>query len=685
MATKKQYENHAWMLEQLKTAQDADHDMRVQVREVHNFVDKRDGQWEQEWYDKNQGKPRYTFDMCNPIIDQIHGYMERMDFDITVRPQTGDASKEVAEAYDGLIRNIENISQAKNIYDRAGREVITAGFDCWEVVQDYVDGDSFDQDLFIKKIPNAVDRVWLGPHTEPDGSDAKMGWVLSGLTEADYKAKYPDRSVNASVDVDKEQTSYFHRQDLIVIGQFRYLLPVERTLVLMTNGNVYEDNAEFKQVADDLQRLGFEEQSRRTRKVLCMYVRNFDVNGWIDDKPKETVFKHWLNIVPCYGNFKVFDDKVTYWGAVEKLLDAQRVLNYSLSREIEEGALAPREKFMATEKQVKRHARMWESMNTDNSPVLLYDVDPDAPQPYKISGAQINPGLANITAAMKDIMGQSAGMFHASMGDNPGLQSGVAIQQLQDRGDQGNSKYMTARAISQTHTGRILVDAIPRVYTTGRQVRILDADGTFDVYTIGTQVQDAQTGEMVTINELSEGKYDVYCSVAPSFKSRQSETASTIIEMAKVDSSTLEMGADIVFKNIPSPGMDQIAERKRRQLFMAGLIPETQMTEEEKQEMAQMQAAQAEQGQQGDPNMVMAQGEYFKGQAAMISEQTAQVKVQGDLANTAAKIQIDAYNAETKRAELSMKQGKTAAEIEKLNIESVATLQQLAMPRGLPQ
>ena len=100
-------------------------------------------------------------------------------------------------------------------------------------------------------------------------------------------------------------------------------------------------------------------------------------------------------------------------------------------------------------------------------------------------GAQINAGLATLSESMRGILSDSAGMHAATMGDNPALQSGVAIDKLQDRGDIGNNKYSTAREIAQRHTGRILVSAIPEIYPPRRQVRILDEDGTTSMVTIG--------------------------------------------------------------------------------------------------------------------------------------------------------------------------------------------------------
>ena len=51
-----------------------------------------------------------------------------------------------------MVRNIQDISNAKHIYDAAGKSMVTGGFDGWRVVQEYVDESSFDQDLVIKSV-----------------------------------------------------------------------------------------------------------------------------------------------------------------------------------------------------------------------------------------------------------------------------------------------------------------------------------------------------------------------------------------------------------------------------------------------------------------------------------------------------------------------------------------------------
>lgn len=661
------FDDHAWVLEALYRAQEADSDRREKARECHSFIDDPDGQWEPGIKDRFKDKPRYTFDEVDQIVDQVAGDMERSDFDIRVVPSSGPASKESAKTYDGLVRHIENISGAKSIYDRSGRNVVTAGLDGWRVINSYLSDDSFEQDLIIEEIGNFLDRVWFGPHEKPDASDAKYAFIMAWLTPEDYEDQYPDRPVS-SLSVEKQVTQYFEsQQDMVAVGEFLYLKEVDRTLVLFSSGAVLEDDENLKATEDELAAAGITRVSERKGKKKVCCVRKFDRAGWID-KPVETVFQNWIPVVPVYGNFKLIDNTIKYRGVVQKLMDPQRVLNYSLSREIEEGALAPREKIVATLKQIEGFEEEWGRLNTSTDPVLPYNPDPEAPgPPSKIMGAQINAGLRTLSDTMERVITTTAGIYDANLGKNTGLQSGKAIEALQDRGDVGNNKYIAAREVAQRHTGRILVSAIPRVYSPGRQVRLLSEDGSFEMATIGQTVVDQQTQKPVTLNDLSAGQYDVVCESGPSFKNRQNETVRAIAELGAIDPTVVQMGKDIMINNIPSPGMDQLGRRMRRQAFTGGLIPPEDMTEEEQAEYQQMQG----QPPQESPEMVLARAEEAKGQAEIANAETkqqqvaleAQVKM-GELQVKQAQLKIDAFEAETDRFKAQIAEAEARANIQ---------------------
>ena len=56
------------------------------------------------------------------LCKRIWGEMAQNDFDIRVKPAGGDATKKLAKLYDGLIRNIETMSNASRVYAFGGQE-----------------------------------------------------------------------------------------------------------------------------------------------------------------------------------------------------------------------------------------------------------------------------------------------------------------------------------------------------------------------------------------------------------------------------------------------------------------------------------------------------------------------------------------------------------------------------------
>lgn len=656
------YNDIKQVLELLSKAQEVEKDNRDKVREVINFVEKEDGQWEPAVISQMNNRPRYTFDKCNPVVDSIAGEMEMANFDIRVRPAGGDASKDVAKVLDGMIRNIENISNAPHVYNQSGRNMVTAGFDAWRVVTDWADADSFDQDILIKKIANAVDRVWFDPNAEmQDMSDANYCFVLQALTKDVYDNKFPKGS-GMSVGDSRSYDVYYHKATQVIVGEFIYKKPYTRELALMSNGKVYEIDDDYKKVKDELSQLGVTEVKIRNRKSFKVMSRKFDGKDWLESE-KELPFS-WIPVVPTYGNFKISENKVIYRGVVNHLMDAQRVYNYAQSRAIEEGALAPRGKYWMTRQQAAKDLKSLQTLNTNADPVQTYThVDGQNP-PFWQGGAQINAGLQQTAGDMAGNITESSGIFAANQGESMGAnQSGIAIEKLQNKGDTSTVKYFSSQEMAICHTAKIIIDAIPKVYDTQRQVRILNEDGSFDMQVLNEQVFDQQSGQMITLNDLSMGTYDVTCEAGTSFKNRQQEAVRAITEIAQVDPTIIQTGADVLLNNITSPGIDVLAKRTRSSMIQQGLIPQDQWTDEETEQM-QQQMAQAEGQQQPDPMMVAAQAEMMKAEADRIQAETEAAKTMADIQAQEAKSAIDAFNAETNRQKVLVEAKKDGAEID---------------------
>ncbi len=571
------------MLVELSDTQTTEQDNRDAVKEADNFLNKRDGQWEDSVVSSWSNRPKYTFDQCNPVLDSIMSDMEAVDFAVKAIPAGGDSTIDMAKNYAGLIRNIENISSARYIYGSSARVMVGTGLSGWRIKTDFRDSDSFQQDLMIAPIDNFKERVWFDQGAvKQTMEDADHCWLLTALSKKDYDFSFKKGS-GLSVDEDRRYESYENKKEEVVIGEYLYKKYSKRKLVLMSNGAVYVVDDKFEQIREELYESGIQVVRERERDLATVYQRLFDGGNWLS-KPQKTVFEY-LPVIPCFANFGLSENKLVYWGAIEKLMDAQRVLNYAESKKIAESALKPIEKVYVTSDQIKTpevRATM-QTQNTNNDPIQVYDYVEGQPAPYRPQASQPDMILIETAKSSKEYINMAANLFDANRGQGLSGQSGETVRLLQNKGESSNYKYFNSMEIALTHSGKVLQRAIPKVYDTTQQLRILGEDGAHSMITILDKVKDKETGDIVEVNDLSKGSYDITYSSGPAYHNRQQETVTTFLEMAAVDPTILQMGQDILLNNIPTPGMSKLAERVRNKMLLSGLIPDDQMTEDEVQ------------------------------------------------------------------------------------------------------
>jgi hypothetical protein len=647
------YQDHSKVLLAVTDCQDNEEDMRQAVRDCQYFLEKADGQWEPDIIDSmtKSKRPRYTDDRCNPIVDSIAGEMEQNVFAIKVQSTGGEGSKDTAETIEGLIRNIENISGASLIYSSICRALVGSGLGGFEIVQDYIDADTFDQDLFIKPLEDFQNRVWFDEGSiMQDRSDAKWCIVIDEITLVDYEDQFPDGG-KQSIGQGKRSEAYARKVDTIAVGRFLYKKPVDIEIIRMSNGAVYKLDDKFESIRDELQLAGIvpevdEQGADKTRKrkshLVCQ--RYMDGGGWLGES-EETVF-NLLPVVPCYGNFKIIDRKVVYRGAINKVMDQQRVHNMAFSREVEDVVLAPKLKYWGTVKQREGHGATIASLNTNSNPWQDYNhVDGQAP-PFMQGGSQINPGLSALNINTADAINQAAGVFSAQQGNNVGLQSGVALEKQIDKGDISTRKYFTSFETSMRYAAKVIIGALPKSYDGARQQLILNEDGTSETVELNTKVYNEQTRESVMAHDLSIGEYSVNISVGAAYSSKQDQMVEAFTRIAAIDPTIMELARDVWFRNINQPGMEDVADRARAVAIRNGTIPQEQLTDEELQAIEQQQQNQQ---QQPDPMMVAAEAEMQKAQADMATAQNKSQELQINAQLESAKIELEREKVELQR------------------------------------
>ena len=595
---------HLAYLKQLSDFQESDLDQRQQARESDRFLLEKDGQWEENVARSldSQKRPRYTFDQVTPVVENIMADIEGMEFGSNVKPSAGEATKELAKTYEGMVRSIEADCNATDIYRSACRRLIRRGFDAWIVKAKFKNEWSFDQSLVIEPIPNAINRVWVAnTSSKPDSSDSDVAYVLTSVSPEAYKEQFPEGKGISIDDADLSENHSQYNPDVIVFGERYYKKESTKYICQLSNGEVVEKDDNFEKVTDEYAEQGITVVRSKKVKDYKIYHRFFDGGGMLS-KERETVFKT-LPVVTVYGNFELLGEnsKITYSGITTKLMDYQRVLNYGESRKIEEGALAPRKKLIMSKKMAAGNERQISSLNVSPDPVLFVTPDQEFGPVQELGGAQINPNLANLTADMAMGLQITGGTNNAMNGQYAGRMSEDALRMQIDRGTGATRKWVNSLVVGIKRTCEILVQTMPSVYDTKQQFMILGQDGAEEMIMLNDETYDNQTQQMVRVNTLNKGEYKVTCDAGPAFANKLEAGLSAMLNYAAIDPSIVQTGGDLMLKSIDAPLMDEMAARKRAQIVQAGMIPQDQLTDEE----LEAQAQQSQQPQPEDPAVML--------------------------------------------------------------------------------
>lgn len=669
---------HTLALKRHDTAFSVGRDQMDQAVDDTRFSQVPGAQWDDLSRKRRRNRPRLEFNKVQLSVNKVVGDQMQNRISPKVRPAGGEANKETAETMNGIIRNIQNQSNFQNTRNSSFKEAVTGGFGAWQVITQTPADDTFDQEIRIKAIPSAVTRVaWDPSAVDPNKRDAHYCFNDGWISLEEFNERWPEFAADS---ISSPGLGFFKRltnwmkADRVRISDYWVKEPVMKKLVQMTDGKVYEMDDDFDSVRDELAADGITIavtsqgnemiQERKSHKVVHYKISG----GAVLSGPNEWAGKH-IPIVPIFGYQMHIGEDHHYRGLVRFAKDPQRMLNHSMSNNLESVALAPKDPYWMTPEMIKGHEQQVKAMNVSNSPVQLYNNDPTAPGPPKRTGAPaINTAqITQIQMADKFIQ-DATGLFDVSLGDNPRNQSGKAILAQQAQGDSATFELLENLSMSIQYTGEILVDLMPKIYDTKRQVRIIQDDGETEMVMINEEVIDQQTGETVILNNLTQDKYDVTVDVAPSFKTQRIEAVNALTELGINNPQFAALSADLIAKNLQFSESEELTKRLRKVGASQGFID---LTEDEIKEQQEKDAANAPQDQGPSPIEQM-QMQQLKGQL----EEQALKNDALELANTALQLKIQSEQktpleeaAEEEQSIVDVE--KTEAEIAKIQSETL--------------
>lgn len=526
--------------------------------------------------DKTQdggARPCPVLDKTNQYVRQVINEERQNRAAIRIRPVDDKADKETAEVFTGIIRHIEDNSQAITSYTTAGEHAIDGGWGYWRLLTEYCDDDSFDQDILIKRIPNRF-SVATGPHTEPDGSDMREAVIWEDLDIEVFKDTYPNAKV-----VDFDQTDDWNTEDTVRVAEYMYLDESQsKNIHMFDDGSVLNDD-EYQQLTQIAQEIGSQPMKpvkSRTVKVKTVKWCKMTSAEVLD---KKDMLGTYIPVVKVIGEELVMPDgKTRLSGLIERAMDSQRLHNYSIAGFIEHVALAPRAPWIAEETQVAGYENDYSDANRKNIVLLKYKASSSEdghllPPPQRTPPAGIAPGWQQMLQNTEHGIEASMGMYGPTVGAKSQEKSGIALQEQKTQGAVGNYHFPDNLARSIQHTGRILVQWIPKVYDSQRVARMLGEDGAQDMAHLNPELETASAPrldkfgqEVGTIYNLNVGKYDVSISTGPSYTAKRQEAAENQIQLIQARPDVFSLIGDIIMSNMDWPGADKIAERLKTML-----------------------------------------------------------------------------------------------------------------------
>src|SRR5712691_9804073 len=152
-------------------------------------------QWDSGVIAERQGppaRPILTINKLPTFVHQVTNDQRQNRPAININPVGDRGDPEVAKAYRGMIRQIERASFADIAYDTAFESAARKGWGYWRVLTEFESQKSFKLVIRIARIRNAY-TVYLDPnHQEPDGSDAKYGFITELIPRSDFEDMWPD-------------------------------------------------------------------------------------------------------------------------------------------------------------------------------------------------------------------------------------------------------------------------------------------------------------------------------------------------------------------------------------------------------------------------------------------------------------------------------------------------------------
>jgi hypothetical protein len=519
-----------------------------------------------------EARPCLTINKLDGFIRQVCNQQRQARPRMKAHSMNSAANAKVADILTGIFKHIEVNSDADTAYDTAFEFAVRMGWGYYRVLTDYVREDSFDQEIYIEPISNPF-TVYFDPNSRmPDGSDAETCLITEVMSKKEFRAQYPNADDGGNFNnrgTGDADADWIMKEDIRIAEWWSTERKKTKLLLLSDGTQVFKDEAPSPEL---MAAAGITIVSERD--TLRKVIKWCKLTG-LEVLEESTWMGKYIPIVPVYGQQITIDDKRKKYGLVRMAKDPQRMYNYWRTALTESVALAPKAKWLLAEGQDEGHENEWAQANIKAAPVLRYkqkDIEGQpAPVPTRLQPEPPPAGIVEATNSINNDLQTVVGIFDSNQFAQ-GNQSGKAIRGQQMQIDMTNFHYYDNLTRSLKHTGRIILDLIPKIYDKERVMRIIGYDNRPEMVTINQRTVD-ESGVEKILNDVTTGEYDVFMDTGPGYQSKRQEAVESMVPLLQSNPELFQAAGDLVFRNMDFPGADVIADR------LAAMNPMSQVDE----------------------------------------------------------------------------------------------------------
>jgi hypothetical protein len=509
---------------------------------------------------------------------------------VNIRAVGGEATYDAAQVFEGIVRHIEYQSNAETVYDRATTFQVQGGIGYWRVVTDYVSDDSFDQEIYLRPIKDML-SVYLDPDiNQPDGSDARFGFIFEDMPKKVFDAEYPDHaqevgsaplgnaSANTWLSKEHVRVAEYYRRDQKKDRLCSFIVPMPFAeagqQIIVRRSQMTPDQKAIYELVED-------EDTTVTREIVTDEITWYKIAGnkIID---RRCWLGKYIPIVRVIGEETIIEGKMDRKGHTRAMKDPNRMYNYWTSEATAQVAFQTQSPYVGPAEAIEGRQTEWSDANVKAAAVLTYNQFSEDGQKLDRPQREQPPQMASAYVQGMQIcenqMMMASGQYQSQFGQNENATSGKAINERQRQGDNATYHFIDNLAVAIRFTGKILIDLVPKVYDTERVIRILAKDGTEsqirikpdakDAYQAmqppADQGQDKTKQAIAAIFNPTVGQYEVESDIGPGYATRRQEGFNAMTQIASQNPNFMGIAGDLLFKSADFPMADELAERWSR-------------------------------------------------------------------------------------------------------------------------